>query len=62
MEILSDYHCKDKFLVQSVAVQDRATIKDFGPQLVPFLQAAVIEFIVVNFSSACVISHYCCDL
>lgn len=34
MEMLSDHHCKDKFLVQSVVMQDRATMKDFGPQLV----------------------------
>lgn len=34
LEMLSDHHCKDKFLVQSVVLQDGATMKAFGPQLV----------------------------
>ena len=34
MEMLSDHHCKDKFLVQSVVVRDGATMKDFLPELV----------------------------
>ncbi|XP_066348809.1 vesicle-associated protein 1-3-like isoform X2 [Miscanthus floridulus] len=33
MEMLSDHHCKDKFLVQSVVVRDGATMKDFLPEL-----------------------------
>ncbi|CAL5069290.1 unnamed protein product [Urochloa decumbens] len=43
MEMLSDQHCKDKFLVQSVAVKDRATMKDFGPQLFTKAPGRVIE-------------------
>ncbi|CAN6268824.1 unnamed protein product [Urochloa humidicola] len=43
MEMLSDHHCKDKFLVQSVAVKDRATLKDFGPQLFTKAPGRVIE-------------------
>jgi hypothetical protein len=34
VEMLSDYHCKDKFLVQSVAVGYGATMRDFVPELV----------------------------
>ncbi|KAJ1272184.1 hypothetical protein BS78_06G183400 [Paspalum vaginatum] len=33
VEMLSDHHCRDKFLVQSVAVRDGATMKDFMPEL-----------------------------
>ncbi|XP_039775229.1 vesicle-associated protein 1-3-like isoform X3 [Panicum virgatum] len=43
MEMLSDHHCKDKFLVQSVVVQDRATMKDFGPQLFTKTPGRLIE-------------------
>jgi len=43
MEMLSDHHCKDKFLVQSVVVQDRATMKDFGPQLFTKAPGRLIE-------------------
>nr|CAB3487876.1 unnamed protein product [Digitaria exilis] len=43
MEMLSDHHCKDKFLVQSVVMQDRATMKDFGPQLFTKASGRVIE-------------------
>ncbi|CAN6249662.1 unnamed protein product [Urochloa humidicola] len=43
MEMLSDQHCKDKFLVQSVAVKDSATMKDFGPQLFTKAPGRVIE-------------------
>ncbi|CAN6235871.1 unnamed protein product [Urochloa humidicola] len=43
VEMLSDYHCKDKFLVQSIAVKDRATMKDFGPQLFTKAPGRVIE-------------------
>ncbi|RCV34865.1 hypothetical protein SEVIR_7G204300v4 [Setaria viridis] len=43
MEMLLDHQCKDKFLVQSVVVKDRATIKDFGPQLFTKAPGRVIE-------------------
>ncbi|PUZ48353.1 hypothetical protein GQ55_7G239200 [Panicum hallii var. hallii] len=43
MEMLSDHHCKDKFLVQSVVVQDRATMEDFGPQLFTKAPGRLIE-------------------
>ncbi|WVZ86653.1 hypothetical protein U9M48_033404 [Paspalum notatum var. saurae] len=33
VEMLSDHHCRDKFLVQSVVVRDGATMKDFMPEL-----------------------------
>ncbi|XP_062183605.1 vesicle-associated protein 1-3-like isoform X2 [Phragmites australis] len=43
MEVLSDYHCKDKFLVQSVMVRDGATMKDFMPELFTKAPGRVIE-------------------
>ncbi|XP_062226365.1 vesicle-associated protein 1-3-like [Phragmites australis] len=43
MEMLSDYHCKDKFLVQSVVVPDGATMKDFVPGLFSKAPGRVIE-------------------
>ncbi|TVU14955.1 hypothetical protein EJB05_38452 [Eragrostis curvula] len=43
MEILSDYHCKDKFLVQSVVVRDGATMKEFVPQLFTKAPGKAIE-------------------
>jgi hypothetical protein len=33
-EIPQDYHCKDKFLVQSVVVQEGVTNKDIVPEMV----------------------------
>lgn len=33
-EMQLDYHCKDKFLVQSVVARDGATMRDFLPELV----------------------------
>ncbi|XP_021318344.1 vesicle-associated protein 1-3 isoform X2 [Sorghum bicolor] len=43
MEMLSDHHCKDKFLVQSVVVRDGATMKDFLPELFVKAPGRVIE-------------------
>uniref|UniRef100_A0A0A9HC37 MSP domain-containing protein n=1 Tax=Arundo donax TaxID=35708 RepID=A0A0A9HC37_ARUDO len=43
MEMLSDYHCKDKFLVQSVMVRDGATMEDFVPGLFTKAPGRVIE-------------------
>jgi hypothetical protein len=42
MEAPSDYHCKDKFLVQSVVVRDVATTKQ--QQLVPQLVLLMQQF------------------
>jgi hypothetical protein len=33
-EMQLDYHCKDKFLVQSAVARDGATMRDFVPELV----------------------------
>ncbi|BAF15424.1 vesicle-associated protein 1-3 [Oryza sativa Japonica Group] len=43
VEMLSDYHCKDKFLVQSVAVGYGATMRDFVPELFTKAPGRVIE-------------------
>ncbi|XP_015691751.1 vesicle-associated protein 3-1-like isoform X2 [Oryza brachyantha] len=42
-EVLSDYHCRDKFLVQSVVVGHRATMRDFAPELFAKVPGRVIE-------------------
>ncbi|KAK3144038.1 hypothetical protein QOZ80_4AG0308010 [Eleusine coracana subsp. coracana] len=43
MEMPPDYHCKDKFLVQSVEVPDGATLKELVPQLFTKAPGRVIE-------------------
>ncbi|KAF0894057.1 hypothetical protein E2562_033946 [Oryza meyeriana var. granulata] len=42
-EVLSDYHCKDKFLVQSVVVGHGATMRDFAPELFTKAPGRLIE-------------------
>uniref|UniRef100_A0A0D9W7Z9 MSP domain-containing protein n=1 Tax=Leersia perrieri TaxID=77586 RepID=A0A0D9W7Z9_9ORYZ len=42
-EVLFDYHCKDKFLVQSVVVRHGATMRDFVPELFTKAPGRVIE-------------------
>uniref|UniRef100_A0ACD5USA5 Uncharacterized protein n=1 Tax=Avena sativa TaxID=4498 RepID=A0ACD5USA5_AVESA len=42
-EIQLDYHCKDKFLVQSAVARDGATMRDFVPELFTRAPGRLIE-------------------
>ncbi|XP_062222537.1 vesicle-associated protein 1-3-like, partial [Phragmites australis] len=42
-EIPPDYHCKDKFLVQSIAVEDGTTQKDIVPDMFSKAPGKVVE-------------------
>lgn len=42
-EMQLDYHCKDKFLVQSVVARDGATMRDFLPELFTRTPGRLIE-------------------
>jgi hypothetical protein len=51
-EMQLDYHCKDKFLVQSAVARDGATMRDFVPELVGSRTIAVDLLIDLQLSSA----------
>uniref|UniRef100_A0ACD5UCU7 Uncharacterized protein n=1 Tax=Avena sativa TaxID=4498 RepID=A0ACD5UCU7_AVESA len=42
-EVQLDYHCKDKFLVQSAVARDGATMRDFVPELFTRAPGRLIE-------------------
>ncbi|KAG8071737.1 hypothetical protein GUJ93_ZPchr0006g43343 [Zizania palustris] len=42
-EIPADYHCKDKFLVQSVVVKERTSLKDIHPDMFSKEPGKIVE-------------------
>ncbi|XP_062219842.1 vesicle-associated protein 1-3-like isoform X2 [Phragmites australis] len=42
-EIPPDYHCKDKFLVQSIVVEDGTTLKDIVPDMFSKAPGKIVE-------------------
>jgi hypothetical protein len=42
-EIPPDYHCKDKFLVQSIVAEEGTTLKDIVPGMVNSCRTRVYE-------------------
>ena len=63
-EIPPDYHCKDKFLVQSIAVEEGTAPKDIVPDLVNSCTTRIygaewhcVMLVYIHFASCSSVKH-----